>query len=148
MNRALIVRYYGIELNKEQIAQIALIVSQMVKKEDEDKISIAMFDEKDINTAILNCAPVVQKKDETEELVNLMKVRLSYTDSKPAIAYVYALLDKSNSDGSFLHEFTDVYRALSRAGESQFVNIAKKCNVKKHFVETIYSVGNRIFSNV
>lgn len=148
MNRAIVIHYYGEELTKKQLAELALIVSQAVRHEDADKTSIAVFDAKDINTAILNCAPVVQKKDETEELVNLMKVRLGYTDSKPAITYVYALLDKANSDGSFLHEFTDVYRALAKAGESQFVNIAKKCNVKKHFVETIYSVGNRIFSNV
>lgn len=148
MNRALVIHYYGGELTEKQLAEIALIVSQVVGDGDVDKTSIAVFDAKDINAAILRCAPVVQKKDETEELVNLMKARLNYIDSKPAIAYVYALLDKVNNDSSFLHEFTKAYRALSKAGESQFTNIAKKCNVKKHFIETIYSIGNRIFSNV
>ena len=148
MNRALVVRYYGAELNEEQIAQIAVIVSQMVKEEDKDKISIAVFDTNNIDNAILNFTPIVQKKDEIVELVNLMKIRLSYTDSKPAITYVFAILDKVKSDNDFLHEFMQVHNVLSKIDESQFANIAKKCNVKKHFIETMYSIGNRIFFNV
>lgn len=141
-------RYYGAELNEEQIAQIAVIVSQMVKEEDKDKISIAVFDTNNIDNAILNFTPIAQKKDEIVELVNLMKIRLSYTDSKPAITYVFAILDKVKSDNDFLHEFMQVYSVLSKIDESQFANIAKKCNVKKHFIETMYSIGNRIFFNV
>lgn len=148
MNRALVVRYYGAELNEEQIAQIAVIVSQMVKEEDKDKISIAVFDTNNIDNAILNFTPIVQKKNEIVELVNLMKIRLSYTDSKPAITYVFAILDKVKSDNDFLHEFMQVHSVLSKIDESQFANIAKKCNVKKHFIETMYSIGNRIFFNV
>lgn len=148
MNRALVVRYYGAELNEEQIAQIAVIVSQMVKEEDKDKIFIAVFDTNNIDNAILNFTPIVQKKNEIVELVNLMKIRLSYTDSKPAITYVFAILDKVKSDNDFLHEFMQVHSVLSKIDESQFANIAKKCNVKKHFIETMYSIGNRIFSNV
>lgn len=148
MNRALVVRYYGAELNEEQIAQIAVIVSQMVKEEDKDKISIAVFDTNNIDNAILNFTPIAQKKDEIVELVNLMKIRLSYTDSKPAITYVFAILDKVKSDNDFLHEFMQVHSVLSKIDESQFANIAKKCNVKKHFIETMYSIGNRIFFNV
>lgn len=141
-------RYYGAELNEEQIAQIAVIVSQMVKEEDKDKISIAVFDTNNIDNAILNFTPIVQKKDEIVELVNLMKIRLNYTDSKPAITYVFAILDKVKSDNDFLHEFMQVHSVLSKIDESQFANIAKKCNVKKHFIETMYSIGNRIFFNV
>lgn len=148
MNRALVVRYYGAELNEEQIAQIAVIVSQMVKEEDKDKIFIAVFDTNNIDNAILNFTPIVQKKNEIVELVNLMKIRLSYTDSKPAITYVFAILDKVKSDNDFLHEFMQIHSVLSKIDESQFANIAKKCNVKKHFIETMYSIGNRIFSNV
>ena len=148
MNRALVVRYYGAELNEEQIAQIAVIVSQMVKEEDKDKISIAVFDTNNIDNAILNFTPIAQKKDEIVELVNLIKIRLSYTDSKPAITYVFAILDKVKSDNDFLHEFMQVHSVLSKIDESQFANIAKKCNVKKHFIETMYSIGNRIFFNV
>lgn len=141
-------RYYGAELNEEQIAKIAVIVSQMVKEEDKNKISIAVFDTNNIDNAILNFTPIVQKKDEIVELVNLMKIRLSYTDSKPAITYVFAILDKVKSDNDFLHEFMQVHSVLSKIDESQFANIAKKCNVKKHFIETMYSIGNRIFFNV
>lgn len=148
MNRALVVRYYGAELNEEQIAQIAVIVSQMVKEEDKDKISIAVFDTNNIDNAILNFTPIVQRKDEIVELVNLMKTRLGYTDSKPAITYVFAILDKVKSDNDFLHDFMQVHSVLSKIDESQFANIAKKCNVKKHFIETMYSIGNRIFFNV
>ena len=120
----------------------------MVKEEDKDKISIAVFDTNNIDNAILNFTPIAQKKDEIVELVNLMKIRLSYTDSKPAITYVFAILDKVKSDNDFLHEFMQVYSVLSKIDESQFANIAKKCNVKKHFIETMYSIGNRIFFNV
>lgn len=148
MNRALVVRYYGAELNEEQIAKIAVIVSQMVKEEDKNKISIAVFDANNIDNAILNFTPIVQRKDEIVELVNLMKTRLSYTDSKPAITYVFAILDKVKSDNDFLHDFMQVHSVLSKIDETQFANIAKKCNVKKHFIETMYSIGNRIFFNV
>ena len=141
-------RYYGAELNEEQIAKIAVIVSQMVKEEDKNKISIAVFDANNIDNAILNFTPIVQKKDEIVELVNLMKTRLGYTDSKPAITYVFAILDKVKSDDDFLHNFMQVHSVLSKIDESQFANIAKKCNVKKHFIETMYSIGNRIFFNV
>ena len=120
----------------------------MVKEEDKDKISIAVFDTNNIDNAILNFTPIVQKKDEIVELVNLMKIRLNYTDSKPAITYVFAILDKVKSDNDFLHEFMQVHSVLSKIDESQFANIAKKCNVKKHFIETMYSIGNRIFFNV
>nr|DAU12195.1 MAG TPA: hypothetical protein [Caudoviricetes sp.] len=148
MNRALVVRYYGAELNEEQIAKIAVIVSQMVKEEDKNKISIAVFDANNIDNAILNFTPIVQRKDEIVELVNLMKTRLGYTDSKPAITYVFAILDKVKSDNDFLHDFMQVHSVLSKIDETQFANIAKKCNVKKHFIETMYSIGNRIFFNV
>nr|DAK09283.1 MAG TPA: hypothetical protein [Crassvirales sp.] len=148
MNRALVVRYYGAELNEEQIAKIAVIVSQMVKEEDKNKISIAVFDTNNIDNAILNFTPIVQRKDEIVELVNLMKTRLGYTDSKPAITYVFAILDKVKSDNDFLHDFMQVHSVLSKIDETQFANIAKKCNVKKHFIETMYSIGNRIFFNV
>ena len=141
-------RYYGAELNEEQIAKIAVIVSQMVKEEDKNKISIAVFDANNIDNAILNFTPIVQKKDEIVELVNLMKTRLGYTDSKPAITYVFAILDKVKSDNDFLHDFMQVHSVLSKIDESQFANIAKKCNVKKHFIETMYSIGKRIFFNV
>lgn len=141
-------RYYGAELNEEQIAKIAVIVSQMVKEEDKNKISIAVFDANNIDNAILNFTPIVQRKDEIVELVNLMKTRLSYTDSKPAITYVFAILDKVKSDNDFLHDFMQVHSVLSKIDETQFANIAKKCNVKKHFIETMYSIGNRIFFNV
>ena len=148
MNRALVVRYYGAELNEEQIAKIAVIVSQMVKEEDKNKISIAVFDANNIDNAILNFTPIVQRKDEIVELVNLMKTRLGYTDSKPAITYVFAILDKVKSNNDFLHDFMQVHSILSKIDETQFANIAKKCNVKKHFIETMYSIGNRIFFNV
>ena len=141
-------RYYGAELNEEQIAKIAVIVSQMVKEEDKNKISIAVFDANNIDNAILNFTPIVQRKDEIVELVNLMKTRLGYTDSKPAITYVFAILDKVKSDNDFLHDFMQVHSVLSKIDETQFANIAKKCNVKKHFIETMYSIGNRIFFNV
>lgn len=120
----------------------------MVKEEDKNKISIAVFDANNIDNAILNFTPIVQRKDEIVELVNLMKTRLGYTDSKPAITYVFAILDKVKSDNDFLHDFMQVHSVLSKIDESQFANIAKKCNVKKHFIETMYSIGNRIFFNV
>jgi len=144
MNRALVVRYYGEQLTEEQIAHIATIVSETVDDDDKDKIAIAMFDSADINRAVLNCTPVLTLKDKVEELVNLMKTKLNYTDSRPAISYVYAIIDKVNTSASFFKEFMETYKVLANLGELQFANIAERCKVKKHFIETLYNVGKRV----
>lgn len=144
MNRAIVIRYYGGQLSEKQIAEIAAIIAQTIDDEDQNKLSIAVFDSAEINKAILNCTPVVLLEDDAKELVNLMKTKLSYTDSRPAISYVYAVIDKINTSASFFEEFMKTYKVLANIGELQFANVAEKCGVKKHFVETLYNVGKRV----